>query len=79
MTIVPPYKFAVFEVVLEKRYRKTMSVARVRNSGRVIMIGSERNRPAAKYHADKTLFQLFLTAPIWMPPPLSSFETSASQ
>jgi hypothetical protein len=31
--------------------------------GRAIMLGSERNRPAAKYYVDRALFQLLLTAP----------------
>ena len=74
-----PCKFAVFEVVLEKRDRKRWRWRVSATDGRVIMIGSERSRPAAKYHADRALFQLLLTAPIWTPPPLSSFETSASQ
>jgi hypothetical protein len=58
-----PYKFTVFEVVLEKgggkRWRWRVSTT----DGRAIMLGSERNRPAAKYYADRALFQLLLAAP----------------
>ena len=43
----------------EKRWRWRVSTT----DGRAIMLGSERNRPAAKYYADRALFQLLLAAP----------------
>jgi hypothetical protein len=58
-----PYKFTVFEVVLEKSARKRWWWRVSTKDGRAIMLGSERNRPAAKYYADRALFQLLLTAP----------------
>jgi len=56
------YKFTVFEVVLQrsrKRWRWRVSTT----DGRAILFGSERKRLVAKYHADRALFQLLLTAP----------------
>jgi hypothetical protein len=58
-----PYKFTVFEVVLEKSGRKRWRWRVSTTDGRAIMLGSERNRPAAKYYADRALFQLLLAAP----------------
>ena len=44
------------------------------------MLGSEHNRLAAKYYADRALFQLLLTAPYLGASSIarSSFEASAS-
>jgi hypothetical protein len=42
-----PYKFTVLEVVLEKSGRKDGDGGSTKD-GRAIMLGSERNRPAAK-------------------------------
>ena len=55
-------KFTVLEVVLEKSGRKDGDGESTKD-GRAIMLGSERNRPAAKYYADRALFQLLLAAP----------------
>jgi hypothetical protein len=74
-----PYKFTVFEVVLEKSGRKRWRWRVSTTDGRAIMLGSERNRPAAKYYADRALFQLLLAAPYLdaSAKARSSFETSA--
>ena len=74
-----PYKFTVFEVVLEKSDRKRWRWRVSTTDGRAIMLGSERNRPAAKYCADRALFQLLLAAPYLDASAIarSSFETSA--
>jgi len=57
-----PYKFTVFEVVLEKSGRKRWRWRVSTPDGRAILFGSERKRLAAKYHADRALFQLLLAA-----------------
>jgi hypothetical protein len=55
-------RFPIFEMVLNKRRRKwTWCVRTI--EGIAIMQGSEANRAAAKYQADRALFQLLLTTP----------------
>jgi hypothetical protein len=65
-----PYQFPVFEVAVVKRGRKRWRWRVSTTEGRVIVHGSESNRPAARYHADRALFQLLLAAPCrpGMPP-----------
>jgi hypothetical protein len=54
--------FLVFELVLNKRGRSwRWSVCTT--DGATVMVGSENNRPAAKYQADRALFLLLLSAP----------------
>jgi hypothetical protein len=56
-----PIRFPTFEVVLKKRGRKwRWCVCTI--EGKAVMHGSEASRPAAKYQADRALFQLLLTA-----------------
>ena len=55
-------QFPVFELVVQKRGR--MWRWRVcTTEGAVVMDGSESNRTAAKYRADRALFLLLLSAP----------------
>jgi hypothetical protein len=58
-----PYQFPIFDVVLKKRGRKTWRWRVCTAEGLVVMRGSENSRPAAKYHADRALFLLLLSAP----------------
>jgi len=55
-------QFPVFEVVLKRRGR-TWSWRVCTTEGDVVMLGSESSRAAAKYKADRALFQLLLSAP----------------
>src|SRR5438105_3364185 len=57
-----PDRFQTFEVILRKRGRKWRWYI-CTTEGMVIMQGSEGNRTAAKYQADRALFLLLLTAP----------------
>jgi hypothetical protein len=57
-----PDRFPTFEVVLKKRGRKWRWCV-CTTEGIAIMRGSEGNRTAAKYQADRALFLLLLTAP----------------
>jgi len=57
-----PNRFPTFEVALKKRGRKWRWCVRT-SEGMAVMQGSERNRSAAKYQADRALFLLLLTAP----------------
>ena len=57
-----PDRFPTFEVILKKRGRKWRWYI-CTTEGMVIMQGSEGNRTAAKYQADRALFLLLLTAP----------------
>jgi len=55
-------QFQIFEVVLKKRRR--MWLWRVSTTdGDAVIEGSESSRPAAKYHANRALFLLLLSAP----------------
>jgi hypothetical protein len=58
-----PYQFQIFDVALKKSGRKTWRWRVCTTEGRVVMSGSENSRPAAKYHADRALFLLLLSAP----------------
>jgi hypothetical protein len=55
------YLFPAYEVVLRKRGRKTWRWC-VCTEERVVMQGSESNRPAATYHARRALFLLLMSA-----------------
>jgi hypothetical protein len=55
-------RFPTFEMVLKKRGRKWAWCVGT-TEGMAIMQGSEANRTAAKYQADRALFLLLLTAP----------------
>lgn len=55
-------QFQFFEVVLKKRRRKWLWRVSTTDGDAVIM-GSESSRPAAKYHANRALFLLLLSAP----------------
>jgi hypothetical protein len=57
-----PYQFPVFEVVLKKRGRK-WNWRVCTPEGDVVMQGAEASRRAAKYKADRALFQLLQSAP----------------
>jgi hypothetical protein len=55
-------QFRTFEMVVKKRGRRWTWCVRT-TEGIGIMQGSEANRAAAKYQADRALFLLLLTAP----------------
>ena len=55
-------QLAVFEVVLKKRGRKWRWCL-CTTEGEIVMQGSERSRPSAKYKAHSALFLLLLSAP----------------
>ena len=55
-------RFPTFEVVLKKRGRRWRWYV-CTTDGMVIMHGSEANRTAANYQADRALFLLLLAAP----------------
>jgi len=57
-----PDRFPIFEVVLNKRGRKWRWRV-CTTEGTVVMQGSESDRRAGKYQADRALFLLLLTAP----------------
>src|SRR5260370_21626749 len=61
-TMAMPDQFPVFEVILKKRSR-SWKWCLYTTEGQVVMQGSERRRPAAKYKADSALFLLLLGAP----------------
>jgi hypothetical protein len=61
-TMAMPDQFPVFEVILKKR-RRSWTWCLCTTEGQVVMQGSERRRPAAKYKADSALFLLLLGAP----------------
>jgi len=61
-TMAMPVQFPVFEVILKKR-RRSWTWCLCTTEGQVVMQGSERRRPAAKYKADSALFLLLLGAP----------------
>jgi hypothetical protein len=68
-----PDQLPVFELALRKRGR-TWRWCVCTTEGTVVMQGSEGNRPAAKYQADRALFLLLLSAPyrsIGLSPPRS--------
>jgi hypothetical protein len=70
-------QFPVFEVVLKKRGR-TWRWCVCTTEGDVVMQGSQRSRPTAKYKAHRALFMLLLSAPyrsIQLSTPRSSEET----
>lgn len=54
--------FAVFDLWIQRRgrgWRWSVSAP----GGDVLLVGSERSRPAAQYMAARAVFQLLLTAP----------------
>lgn len=57
-----PDQFPVFEIALNKRGR-TWRWRVCTTTETVVMQGSEKNRRAAKYQADRALFLLLLSAP----------------
>jgi hypothetical protein len=57
-----PDRFPIFEVSLKRRGRKWRWCV-CTTEGTAIMQGSEGNRTAAKYQADRALFLLLLSAP----------------
>ena len=62
-----PDQFSVFEIVLNKRGRKwRWSICTA--EGRVVMLGAEVSRSAARYKANRALFQMLLSAPYHSPP-----------
>jgi len=61
-TMAMPDQFPVFEVILKKR-RRSWKWCLYTTEGQVVMQGSERRRPAAKYKANSALFLLLLGAP----------------
>src|ERR1700745_1345870 len=54
-------QFPIFDVALKKRGRK-WSWAVSPTDGAPLMLGSESSRPAARYRANRALFQLLLTS-----------------
>ena len=55
-------QFQAFEVVLKQRRRRWLWFVST-TEGDTIIEGSESSRPAAKYSANRALFQLLLWAP----------------
>jgi hypothetical protein len=55
-------RIRIFEVALKRRGRKWVWWVRT-IEGKVVMIGAESSRPAARYEANKALFLLLLSAP----------------
>jgi hypothetical protein len=55
-------QFQIFEVVLKQRGRKWLWRVST-TDGDALIEGSESSRPAAKYHANRALFLLLLSAP----------------
>ncbi|QOZ48520.1 hypothetical protein XH89_03865 [Bradyrhizobium sp. CCBAU 53340] len=53
----------MFEMTLAQRRRRAWAWSVCTSQGVVVMQGRERSRPAAKYHAERALFLLLLTAP----------------
>jgi len=70
-------RFPIFEMVLIKRRRKWAWCVRT-IEGIAIMQGSDANRAAAQYQADRALFLLLLTAPYRLRRP-SGLDVIASQ
>jgi hypothetical protein len=60
--IAMPNQFPVFELLLKKRGRVWRWCV-CTTEGQVVMHGTESNRPAAKYKADRALFLMLLCAP----------------
>jgi len=57
-----PHQFLVFEILLHKRGRRwRWSICTA--EGRVVMLGAEGSRPAARYKANRALFMMLLCAP----------------
>lgn len=56
-------QFQIFEAFLEKRRRGAWRWSVCSAEGEVIMQGSDVSRPAARYHANRALLQLLLSAP----------------
>ncbi|MGW1419226.1 hypothetical protein ACWAT4_03790 [Bradyrhizobium manausense] len=56
-------EFPIFDVTMAQRRRRTWAWSICTSQGVVVMQGRERSRPAAKYQAERALFQLLLTAP----------------
>jgi hypothetical protein len=59
-------EFPIFELALTRRRRRKWGWRVRAAQGEVVMQGWEASRPAAKYQADRALFQLLLTAPYRM-------------
>ena len=57
-----PHQFPVFEILLSKRGR-TWSWSICTAEGRLVMLGSEGSRSAARYKANRALFLMLLCAP----------------
>jgi hypothetical protein len=55
-------QFQIFEVILKKHRRKWLWRVSA-TDGDALIEGSESSRPAAKYHANRALFLLLLSAP----------------
>jgi hypothetical protein len=71
-----PDQFSVFEIVLNKRGRKyRWSICTP--EGRVVMLGAEGNRSAARYKANRALFQMLLCAPYYSQPGNCDSRTSS--
>jgi len=68
-------RFPIFEMVLIKRRRKWAWCVRTKG---IAIKGSDANRAAAKYEADRALFLLLLTAPYRLRRP-SGLDVIASQ
>lgn len=57
-----PHQFSVFDILLNKRGRKwRWSICTA--EGRVVMLGAEGSRSAARYEANRALFLMLLCAP----------------
>lgn len=60
-----PEILPTFETFLKKCGRSTWRWRVCTTEGRLVMHGSETGRRAAKYAAERALFQMLLTAPYW--------------
>jgi hypothetical protein len=59
---MPPCQLPIFETLLQKRGR-TWRWSVCTAEGEVVMLGAERRRTAARYRANRALFQMLLCAP----------------
>lgn len=60
-----PDQFQFFELIILKKNDRLWRWCVCTTKGEILMQGSERNRPEAKYKAERALFLLLLCAPYY--------------
>lgn len=71
-----PDRFSVFEIAVNKRGRNwRWSICTA--EGRLVMLGTEGNRSAARYQANRALFLMLLSAPYRAQPGSGDRTTSS--